>query len=71
MIYRGMYLSDLNATLDVMRTIYPFKDDKTRIVDFQDLQDSKGVWRRVEIITTDEKTGIQITMAKGVDKVDD
>lgn len=50
-------------TLEEMRTIYPFKDDKTRIQtrDIQSLDHN-----HLSIVTQDDETGIWIEMSKGV-----
>ena len=61
----GMSLSQFNKTIEEMRSIYPFEDNKTVLGNLKDmLSDSQ---RRVEIITKDEETGITIVMQKGVD----
>lgn len=61
---RGMTLKQFHDALEVMRTIYPFQDDKTCLGNLKDLPSDS--FRNVEIITIDEKTGIQIVMSKGV-----
>lgn len=61
---RGMTLKQFNDTLEEMRTIYPFKDETTRLGELRDLNSDS--LRQVEIVTTDEETGIQIIMSKGV-----
>lgn len=50
-------------TLEEMRTIYPFKDDKTRLQtrSMQNLGNN-----HLSIVTQDEETGIWIEMSKGV-----
>lgn len=62
---RGMTIKQLNDVLDEMHTIYPFKPETTRLGDFRDM--NMNTLRQVEIFTTDEATGIEIIMAKGVD----
>lgn len=64
---QGMSLSDFNAVIEEMRGIYPFKNDKTYLGNLRDLPSDS--FRNIEIITTDEKTGIQIVMSKGVNDV--
>lgn len=61
---RGMSITKFLETLDAMKTIYPFKNDTTYLGNLRDLPSDSQ--RNVEIITTDEKTGIQIVMSKGV-----
>lgn len=63
---RGMTIKQLNDILDEMHTIYPFKPETTRLGDFRDMV--MDTLRQVEITTTDEATGIQIVLVKGVDR---
>lgn len=51
----------LKRTLEEMKSIYPYEDDKTyiRIANIEDLSNS-----HLFIRTTDEKTGILIEMSK-------
>ena len=63
---RGMTIKQLNDVLDEMHTIYPFKPETTRLGDFRDMV--MDTLRQVEITTTDEATGIQIVLVKGVDR---
>lgn len=51
-------------TLETMRTIYPFEDEKTRLQtsNIQNLEHN-----HLSIITKDEKTGVWIEMSKGVE----
>ena len=64
---RGMTITEFNEVLDEMRTVYSFQDDKTYLGNLRDLP-SNSI-RNVEVITTDERTGIQIVMSKGVNHV--
>ena len=61
---RGMSISKFIETLDEMKKVYPFKNDTTYIGNLRELTSDSQ--RNVEIITTDESTGIQIVMSKGV-----
>ena len=61
---RGMTIKQLNNVLDEMHTVYPYKPETTRLGDFRDIV--MDAIRQVEIVTTDEATGIQIVMTKGV-----
>ena len=63
----GMSIADFISVLDEMKKIYPFKNDKTYLGNLRDLPSDS--FRNVEIITKDEKTGIQIVMSKGVENV--
>lgn len=62
---RGMTLQQFYDVLEDMRKIYPFEADKTHLGNFRDLPSDS--MRNVEIITRDEKTGVQIVLSKGVD----
>lgn len=62
----GMTLRQFNETIEQMRTIYSFSDNNTRLMD---LEDPRFVGaRQVEIITKDERTGIDIIMRKTVER---
>ena len=61
---RGMSLQQFYDVLEDMRKIYPFEANKTYLGNLRDLPSDS--LRNVEIITLDEKTGIQIVMNKGV-----
>lgn len=61
---RGMTIREFNDTLAEMKTIYDFDPDKTKLGDTRDPRANEH--RRVEIYTTDEKTGIDIMLAKHV-----
>lgn len=61
---RGMSLQQFYDVLEDMRKIYPFEANKTYLGNLRDLPSDS--LRNVEIITMDEKTGIQIVMSKGV-----
>ena len=63
---QGMTLKQLNDVLDEMHTVYPFEPDKTRLGDFRDI--NMAASRQVQIVTTDESTGISIVLTKGVDR---
>lgn len=60
-----MTLQQFYDVLEDMRTIYPFEADKTYLGNLRDLPSDSLM--NVEILTKDEKTGIQIVMSKGVD----
>lgn len=64
---RGMTLKQLNDVLDEMHTVYPFKPETTRLGDFRDIC-AGDISNQVEIVTTDEATGVNIIMTKGVDR---
>lgn len=61
---RGMSISQFNQVLDEMRTVYAFDENETYLSNLSDLLTSSQ--RRVEIVTQDKKTGIQIVMSKAV-----
>ena len=62
---RGMTLQQFYDVLEDMRKIYPFEADKTHLGNLRDLPSDS--MRNVEIITRDERTGVQIVLSKGVD----
>lgn len=63
---RGMTIKEFNDVLNVMHTIYPFKPETTHLGDFRDVQ--FDALRQVEIVTTDEETGVNIIMTKSVER---
>ena len=63
---RGMTIKEFNDVLNEMHGIYPFKPETTHLGDLRDI--ITDAIRQVEIITTDEETGIKIVMAKGVER---
>ena len=62
---RGMTLKQFYDVVEEMHTIYPFESDKTYIGNIMDLPSASPF--NVEILTRDEKTGVQIIMSKGVE----
>lgn len=58
-------VKEFYEALNEMRAIYPFDDEKTRLC-------TRDAWRNEEnhlsIITTDEKTGIDIHMSKTIER---
>ena len=62
---RGMSLKQFNHVIEEMRKLYPFTDNHTYISNLRD--EISNSQKRVEIITIDEPTGIQIVLSKGVD----
>lgn len=64
---KGMTLKQFYDVLKDMRSIYPFEDDKTYLGNLRDLPSDSFL--NVEILTKDEKTGVQIIMSKGVGNV--
>ena len=61
---RGMTLKQFYDVLEDMRTIYPFEADKTYLGNLRDLPSDSIL--NVEILTKDEKTGVEIILRKGV-----
>lgn len=61
---RGMSVSELLKILDEMKTIYPYSNDNTYLGNIHDPINNEP--RKVELLTRDEKTGIDILMSKGV-----
>lgn len=62
----NMTISEFNETLEIMRKVYPFKNDKTRIYNLQDMRDN--CYDCIEICTIDEKTNTRITLSKEVER---
>ena len=62
---KGMTLKQFYDVLEEMHTIYPFESDKTYIGNIIDLPSGSPL--NVEILTKDDKTGVQIIMSKSVD----
>lgn len=50
-------------TIEEMRTIYPFDDDKSYISTFDILRQTENIFR---IRTVDEKTGITVILEKNL-----
>lgn len=63
----GMKLSEFNAIVKQMKSIYPFKDDDAMIVSVQGMEMGETPCR-LEMLTEDETTGITIVMSKGVER---
>lgn len=61
---RGMTIKEFNDLLNDMHKVYPFKPEKTHLGDLRDVY--TDAIRKVEIMTTDEETGVDIIMAKGL-----
>ena len=63
----GMKLSEFNTIVKQMKTIYPFQDEDATIVSVHDMNMGDEPCR-LEILTKDEATGINIVMSKGFEK---
>ena len=63
----GMKLSEFNAIVNLMKGIYPFKDDEATIVSVHDVNMGDEPFR-LEILVKDEATGITLVMSKGVER---
>lgn len=61
---RGMTLKQFNEVVEDMRSVYKFKNENAILNNLIDLR--TGANMEVEIHTVDEKTGVFITMQKGV-----
>ena len=60
----GMTIAQFKEIVEDMRRCYPFTDDGARLGNLLDL-DTNSV-RQVELHTTDEETGVFITMKKAI-----
>lgn len=63
--FRGITVKQFKDTLETLRKVYNFDDEKTRLSDCVDA--STGGIGEVEIITTDEETGVSVILAKSVE----
>ncbi len=63
MMNEGGTVKQFREAIEEMRTLYPFEDDKTRLstADFRTLAPTC-----LTLATTDEKTGVFITMSKNI-----
>ena len=63
----GIKLSEFEAIVKQMKTIYPFNDEDATIVSIHDpnMGDEPS---RLEIFTKDEATGVTLVMSKGVER---
>lgn len=59
-----MTVKQYKDLLEEMKTVYPYKDEKTKIDTSMQLAYSSP---RLEIQTEDEKTGVTIVMSKSFD----
>ena len=57
-------VKQLKDTLEAMKKIYQFSDDKTQITIERDVMSCRN--DVLEIYTTDEKTGVKIQMTKSI-----
>lgn len=60
----GMTLKQFKETVEEMRTVYPFKDETAYLGDLRDIRCDE--LRQIDIHTTDERTGVDIVLSKGV-----
>lgn len=58
----GLTVEEFFTILEEMRGIYPYKNDKTHVVNRLDCVTNE--YRMVELVTVDEKTGVTIRMSK-------
>lgn len=58
-----MTIADFNKVLELMRKVYKFDDQETQLLDINDPRMGRCPCR-VEITTTDEATGVRITMSR-------
>ena len=54
-------IQDFKDTIEVMRGIYPFSDDKAFIAQTNDLRNRKSL---LELNTIDEDTGVEISLKR-------
>lgn len=61
--FAGISVKQFKDTIEEMRTIYPFTDENAHLSNCVDFFTGE-IGRRIEIATTDERTGIHIVMEK-------
>lgn len=62
-MFRGGTVKQFKDVLEEMKKVYPYDDEKTRL---STIDIYRNVPCCVEIITTDEATGVEIMMQKSV-----
>ena len=62
---RGATITEFLETVETMRTVYPFENDKAHIVSTFDYQSNSH--SNLELYVKDEKTGVHVTMQKEVE----
>ena len=63
---RGATISEFLKTVEIMRTVYPFKDDKAKIVNTYDFPSESHT--TLELYIKDENTGTHITLSRGIEQ---
>ena len=61
--FAGISVKQFKDAIEEMRTVYPFTDENAHLSNCVDLFTGE-VGRRVEVATTDERTGVHIVMEK-------
>lgn len=59
-------ISEFNETLEIMRKVYPFKNDTTRLHNLYNMRDD--CYDIIEISTIDEETNTRIILSKEVER---
>ena len=61
----GATISDFLETVEIMRTVYPFENDKAKIVNTYDFPSCTH--STLELYVKDENTGVHITLQKDIE----
>lgn len=62
----GATISDFLETVEIMRTVYPFENDKAKIVNTYDFPSQSHT--TLELYVKDENTGTHITLQRGIEQ---
>ena len=58
-------IEEFNKTIEIMRKVYPFKDESTRIVKMHDLYTNSN--NCITLMTRDEETGVDIELERKIE----
>lgn len=61
-----MTITELNETIEIMRRVYPFNDDKTDVSLCPDMRSM--TFSRIQLDTFDEETNTDVHLERKVDK---
>lgn len=61
----GATVAQFKETLETMKKVYPFEDDKTKIVSDSNPYDLAHTF--LEVTTMDESTGVKVNLSKNIE----
>lgn len=67
----GMTIAELKGIIEDMREVYSFDDDQTKITNMIDPRMGPEYICCLEVTTFDKKTGVNITMQKGLGVIEE